>query len=125
MAIGEQKASYQRLGDRSGVRKPAAIVFARPKRFRRSTETRVAAEVRDVSVSGALLVLPEPVDVVVGQVVDLVLDDQRGEVKIRRLAPTGTAVMCGVEFVDPHPAFLSIVHRWLGRDAAVANARMR
>jgi hypothetical protein len=125
MAIGERRASYQRLGDRSGVRKQALIVLSSPKRFRRSTDTRVAAEVRDVSVSGALITLSEPVDLVVGLVVDLVLDGQPGAVKVRRVVPSGTAVTCGVEFIDPQPAFLSIVHRWLGRETAVANARMR
>jgi PilZ domain len=125
MAVDGRRAYYQRLGDRSLVREPAAIVLERRKRFGRHSETRVAVEVRDVSMSGALLVLSNDVNVTIGQVVDLVLDGHRGAVKVRRLAPTGTATMCGVEFLDPHPDFLPSVHRWLGREAAVENARMR
>jgi hypothetical protein len=125
MAMGDRRASNQRLGDRAGVREPAVIVLVRPKRFGRSTETRVAVEIRDVSVSGALIVVSEQIDAVVGQVVDLVLDGHQGSVRIRRLVPSGTSVMCGVEFLDPHPNFLAVVHRWLGRETAVADARMR
>ena len=125
MAMGDQKASNQRLGDRARVREPATIVMVRPKRFGRSTETRAAVEVRDVSVSGAYIALPEQVDVTVGQVVDLVLDGHSGSVRIRRLVPSGASVMCGLEFLDPHPNFLAVVHRWLGRETAVADARMR
>lgn len=123
--MGDRKASNQRLGDRAGVREPAVIVLVRQKRFGRSAETRVAVEVRDVSVSGALISLSEQVDVMVGQVFELVLDGHHGAVRVRRLEPSGTSVMCGLEFLDPHPNFLAVVHRWLGRETAVADARMR
>jgi hypothetical protein len=60
----------------------------------------------------------------IGQVFDLVINGARGAVRVRRTtAAEGRLV--GVEFIDPHPAFLPTIYHWLGRDAALGQAGMR
>jgi hypothetical protein len=60
----------------------------------------------------------------IGQVFDLLIDGNRGAVRVRRTAPAD-AHLVGVEFIDPHPAFLPTIYHWLGRSAALGKAGMR
>ena len=110
-----QTAPQKRLGDRAQVRR-AAIVIEQHKRFGRVKEVRIGAEIRDVSVTGALVAVQVPAPLLVGQVCDLEISGQRGRMRIRRLTPAESELMCGVEFVDPRPAFLPTIYQWLGRD---------
>jgi hypothetical protein len=108
-------APQKRLGERAQVRR-AAIVIEQHKRFGRVKEVRIGAEIRDVSVTGALLAVQAAAPLAVGQVCDLEISGQRGRMRVRRLTPAEAELMCGVEFVDPRPAFLPTIHQWLGRD---------
>ena len=115
---------YQRLGDRARVAEPAAIAFEQRKRFRGSTEILVPVAVCDVSMSGALLALPDDMRPDIGQVLDLVIGGHRGAVRVRRTAPADSHLV-GVEFIDPHPAFLQTIYEWLGRATELGSAEMR
>ena len=124
MAVYGRDVPYQRLGDRSRVTEPAAIALEQQRRFRRSVETLVPVVICDVSVSGALLSLPADMRPDIGQVLDLVIDGERGAVRVRR-STAAEGQLVGVEFIDPHPAFLPTIYHWLGRDAALGKADMR
>ena len=101
----------------------AAIALEQRKRFRGPTETLLPVTVCDISMSGAFLALPNDMQPDIGQVLDLVIDGQRGAVRVRRTAPADSHLV-GVEFIDPHPAFLQTIYQWLGRDE-VGVAEMR
>jgi hypothetical protein len=105
----------RRLGDRTPVRR-AAIVIKQRKRFGRVKELQIGAEVRDVSFTGALLVVRADAPLEVGQVCDLEITGRRGRMRVRRLTPVDGELTCGVEFADPRPAFLPTVYQWLGRE---------
>jgi hypothetical protein len=108
-------APDKRLGDRAKVRR-AAIVIKHRKRFGRVKEELIGVEVRDVSVTGALLAVPAEVALQVGHHCELEITGARGETRIRRVEPAGETLLCGIEFVDPRPAFLPTIYQWLGRD---------
>jgi hypothetical protein len=124
MAVYGRDVPYQRLGDRAQVAEPAAIALEQQRRFRGSIETLVPVVICDVSVSGALLSLPRDMRPDIGQVFDLVIDGDRGAVRVRRTTPAD-GLLVGVEFIDPHPAFLPTIYHWLGRDAALGKAAMQ
>jgi hypothetical protein len=105
----------KRLGDRAKVRR-AAIVIKHRKRFGRVKEELVGVEVRDVSVTGALLAVPTDIQLQAGQECELEITGQRGRSRIRRLSPADGELLCGVEFADSRPAFLPTIYQWLGRD---------
>ena len=84
----------------------------------------VPVVIHDVSVSGALLSLPGDVRPDIGQVFHLVIDGERGAVRVRRTT-AAEGHLVGVEFIDPHPAFLPTIYHWLGRDAALGKSGMR
>jgi hypothetical protein len=125
MSVFGRDVPHQRLGDRAPVDGPALIVRAERKRFGRDTESLVPVVVSDVSVSGALLVLPGDVRPDLGQVLVLVIDGLRGAVRVRRVASIAPdEITIGVEFVDPTPEFLPTVYQWLGREAGLGSSRM-
>jgi hypothetical protein len=105
----------KRLGERAQVRR-AAIVIKERKRFGRVKELEIDAEIRDVSVTGALVAVPADSPLGIGQGCDLEIAGERGRVWVRRLAVENRELLCGVEFMDARPAFLPTVYRWLGRD---------
>ncbi|MBV9952069.1 MAG: hypothetical protein JO291_08970 [Acidimicrobiia bacterium] len=108
-------ASEKRVGDRARVRR-AAIVIQQRKRFGRVKELQIEAEIRDVSVSGALLAVRSDAPLGIGQGCDLEISGDRGRAWVRRLASEGGELLCGVEFMDARPAFLPTVYQWLGRE---------
>jgi hypothetical protein len=108
-------ASEKRVGDRAQVRR-AAIVIQERKRFGRVKELQIEAEIRDVSVSGALLAVREDAPLAIGQGCDLEISGDRGRAWVRRLASENNELLCGVEFMDARPAFLPTVYQWLGRE---------
>jgi hypothetical protein len=125
MSVFGRDVPHQRLGARAAVNGPALVVREERKRFGRDTEALVPVVVSDVSVSGALLVLPVHLRPDLGQVLILVIDGLRGSVRVRRLAALGPQeVTIGVEFVDPTPEFLPTIYQWLGREAGLGSARM-
>lgn len=76
------------------------------KRFARAAEPRVVVvDVVDVSVSGALIAVPEPEALQVGAVVSVRLHGHEGVVRIRRSfeAEGPGRARFGVEFVDAEP----------------------
>jgi hypothetical protein len=111
----DRAAPQRRLGDRAQVRR-AAIVIEQRKRFGRVKEVQIGAEVRDVSVTGALLAVPPGAPLAVGQSCDLEITGQRGGVRVRRLNESDGDLLCGVEFLDPRPSFLPTIYQWLGRE---------
>jgi hypothetical protein len=43
-----------------------------------------------------------------------------GTVRVVWMRPDGVdAAICGVQFLDPRPAFLPTLYRWLGRESAM------
>jgi hypothetical protein len=121
MAVYGRDVPYQRLGDRARVTQPAAIALEQQRRFRGSVESVVPVTICDVSVSGALLSLRGDIRPDIGQVFDLMIDGERGAVRVRRTT-AAEGHLVGVEFIDPHPAFLPTIYHWLGRDAALGRA---
>ncbi len=121
-----------RLGDRRPVDKAAhlAILVLRQKR-KPAAEMLLPVMVRDASVTGACLVLPSESPVPPsGQSLILVIEAERGNVIARWAREVndpalGPTVMCGVEFIDPHPAFLPSIYRWLDRQKVIGSAEMR
>jgi hypothetical protein len=89
-------------------------VIKHRKRFGRVKEELIGAEVRDVSVTGALLAVRADAPLEVGQVCDLEITGQRGRTRIRRLTSAQVELLCGVEFIDPRPPFLPTIFQWLG-----------
>lgn len=75
----------------------------------------------DVSAGGASLRMPVDAEIILHDVFDLGVDDTWGLVRVvwGRVGPDHV-LMCGVEFLDPHPAFLSALDGLLG---AVAELR--
>jgi hypothetical protein len=114
----------QRLGQRATVREPATLVVEEQRRFRGSVAREVPVTIRDVSVTGALVELPADVKPMTSQTVGLVIEGQAGRARVRRTGSLAANVV-GLEFVDPHPAFLPTIHRWLGRAAALGDSDMR
>jgi hypothetical protein len=112
MAEPRSETSQRRLGERAQVRR-AAIVIETHKRLGRTKERLVDAEVRDVSITGALLVVPADTPLQAFQVCELEIVRDRGRIRIRRLEPDGADLLAGVEFIDPRPAFLPTIHQWL------------
>ena len=123
---------HHRLGDRRPVDELAhlAILVLQQKR-KPPSELLVPVMVRDASVTGACLVLPaESAVPPSGQSLILVIEGERGNVMVRWAREVndpalGPTVMCGVEFIDPHPAFLPSIYRWLDRQKVIGNAEMR
>jgi hypothetical protein len=115
---------HQRLGTRAHVDEAAAIALEQKRRFRAPSERLVQVTIRDVSVSGALLTVPADTDLEFRQVFDLMIDNHRGAVRVRRTTPA-EGHLVGVEFIDPYPAFLPTIHHWLGRSAALGTSQMR
>jgi hypothetical protein len=124
-------APRQRLGVRRPVGEPAEIVILQTKRFGRRIEVAHAVLVRDVSVSGALLVVGSDLRPGIGQVFELSMGGQRSPVRVRwvRNEPESggyaSGPLFGVEFIDPHPDFLPAIYRWLRREAALGTSRVR
>jgi hypothetical protein len=114
----------RRLGERTEVHR-AAIVIEHRKRFGRVKEELITAEIRDLSVTGALLALPSATPLVVGQVCDLEISRERGRMRVRRIESDETELLCGIEFIDTRPAFLPTIYQWLGRDDLVPEQERR
>jgi hypothetical protein len=115
MDEGAKTAFDKRVGDRAQVRR-AAIVIKERRRFGRVKELQIDAEIRDVSVSGALVAVREDAPLAIGQGCDLEIAGDRGRAWVRRLAQEDGDLLCGVEFMDSRPAFLPTVYQWLGRE---------
>jgi hypothetical protein len=115
MDEGARTAFEKRVGDRAQVRR-AAIVIQERKRFGRVKELLIDAEIRDVSVSGALLAVEEGAPLAIGQGCDLEIAGDRGRAWVRRLASEAGELLCGIEFMDARPAFLPTIYQWLGRE---------
>ncbi|MBV9952488.1 MAG: hypothetical protein JO291_11090 [Acidimicrobiia bacterium] len=124
MAPAGRGLNEQRLGQRAVVHEPATLIVEEQRRFRGSVAREVPVTIRDVSVTGALVALPEDVRPMTGQTVVLVIDGHAGRTRVRRSDGAASNIV-GLEFVDPHPAFLPIIHRWLGRSAALGDHDMR
>jgi hypothetical protein len=112
MADPRSQTSQRRLGERTQVRR-AAIVIGTQKRLGRTKERLIDAEVRDVSITGALLAVPLDTPLQVAQVCELEIVRERGRIRIRRLEAVAGVLLCGVEFIDPRPPFLPTIHQWL------------
>jgi hypothetical protein len=112
---GTRTAFEKRVGDRAQVRR-AALVIQERKRFGRVKELQIDAEIRDVSVSGALVAVQEGAPLSIGQGCDLEIAGERGRAWVRRLAAEDGELLCGVEFMDARPAFLPTIYQWLGRE---------
>jgi len=77
----------------------------------------------DVSVSGAALHMPVDTEIVLHDVFDLGIDGAWGTVRVvwgKR--DVDDVLICGVEFLDPHPAFLPTLHRAARHDAEFRTA---
>jgi hypothetical protein len=114
----------KRLGQRALVHEIATLIVEEQRRFRGSVAREVLVTIRDVSVTGALVELPDDVNPTTGQTVVLVIEGSPGRARVRRTELAAPNVV-GLEFVDPHPAFLPTIHRWLGRSAALGDIDMR
>ena len=119
----------QRLGARGPVEEPAEIVIEHTKRFNRRIEVASAVWVRDVSISGASLVLGSDLSLNVGQVFELRVDGQHSSARVRWIRDEagsggGAAggLVCGVEFIDPDLSFLPTVQKWLERQPAIGTS---
>jgi hypothetical protein len=114
----------KRLGQRALVHEIGTLIVEEQRRFRGVVAREVLVTIRDVSVTGALIELPDDVQPMTGQTVVLVIEGSAGRARVRRtdlLAPN----VVGLEFVDPHPAYLPTIHRWLGRSAALGDTDVR
>ena len=109
-----------RLGDRKPVNQPGELVVKRAGRLGRVKEIRVPVQIIDVSVSGASLRVPADAELTPKQLALFVVDDATGNVRVVWLRPDGDAQACGVQFLDPRPAFLPTLYRWLGRESNIA-----
>jgi hypothetical protein len=64
-----------------------------------------------------------------GQTFDLVLEGNRGTVRVRWVrhlsddSDEGLSLLCGVEFTDRSPAFLPTIYQWLDREKVIGNAK--
>jgi predicted protein tyrosine phosphatase len=112
MSEARSETSQRRLGERTQVRR-AALVIEAHKRLGRTKERLIDAEVRDVSITGALLAVPADTPLRVAQVCELEIVRERGRIRVRRLEQGEGELLCGVEFIDPRPAFLPTIHQWL------------
>ncbi len=107
---------------RLGTRRSVGAVSARwrvsvPGRRGRVKSVVHEVAVQNVSVTGAGLLVPAEAARRPGTVVHMELAGDWGRVQIASIRPSEDPafVLCGVEFVDPNPAFLPEVDRLLGR----------
>lgn len=79
----------------------------------------------EISVSGASLEVGPGVGLAPRQTIELELEGRLGVCRVVWVRPISEGeVRCGVQFLDPNPAFLPTLYRWLGRDS-MADQRMR
>jgi hypothetical protein len=110
-----------RLGDRKSVDQVGELVVKRQGRLGRVKEHSIPIQIMDVSISGASLRVPPDAELSPKQLALLSVGGQSGTVRIVWMRPDGSGNgLCGVQFLDPRPAFLPTLYRWMGRESEVA-----
>jgi PilZ domain len=117
MSMSFPGGQVPRLGDRTSVDQVGVLTVKRQGRLGRVKEVSVPVQILDVSMSGASVRAPADAELVPRQLAVFTVGDASGAVRIVWIRPDDTQNrMCGVQFLDPRPAFLPTLYRWLGRE---------
>jgi hypothetical protein len=118
MSMSYPGGRVPRLGDRKAVDQAAELVIRRQGRFGKVKEIVIPVQILDVSISGASLRAPGGSELSAKQLAILSVGGATGNVRLIWMRPEGTGNdICGVQFLDPRPAFLPTLYRWLGRES--------
>jgi hypothetical protein len=121
MSMSYPGGRFPRLGDRKAVDQVGELTVKRQGRLGRVKEVVIAVSIIDVSISGASIRVPPDSELVPKQLALLGVDGATGNVRIVWIRSDGAGnEICGVQFLDPRPAFLPTLYRWLGRESNVA-----
>lgn len=124
--LTDDLGKMDRLGQRRPVARAAELRYPARGRFGRAREITVPVTLLDVSVSGAALALSSEPMIIPGFRCELGVEGAWGRVRVMWIRGEGdNDRRCGVEFVDPRPAFLPTLYEWLEREAAVQDTPMR
>jgi hypothetical protein len=117
MSMSYPGGHVPRLGDRTPVDQVGELVVKRQGRLGRVKEVSVPVQILDVSISGASMLVPGDADLAPKQLALFAVDGSVGNVRIVWLRPDNAQnLLCGVQFLDPRPAFLPTLYRWLGHE---------
>ncbi len=118
MSMSYPGGRVPRLGDRKPVDQSGELIVRRQGRLGRVKEITIPVHILDVSISGASLQVPPESGVTPRQLALLSVSGTTGNVRVIWVRPDGTGgEMCGVQFLDPRPAFLPTLYRWLERES--------
>jgi hypothetical protein len=134
MGAPDPELPQGRLGQRVPVgQRRAEIVLLVPAKSCRKppVEIRRPVVINDASATGAsVFMAPEGGPPAPGQTFDLVLEGNRGTVRVRWVrhltddSDEGLSLLCGVEFTDRYPAFLPTICRWLEEEKTIDKVKM-
>jgi PilZ domain len=109
-----------RLGDRKPVDQEGELLVKRQGRLGRVKEISIPVQILDVSISGASVRAAADAELVPKQLAVFSVDGAAGNVRLVWIRPDEDGHrMCGLQFLDPRPAFLPTLYRWLGRESEV------
>jgi hypothetical protein len=118
MSMSYPGGRVPRLGDRKAVDQSGRLIVRRQGRLGRVKETTIPVHILDVSISGASLRADKDAELVPKQLALLDVEGDSGNVRVIWMRPEDEAhLLCGVQFLDPRPAFLPTLYRWLGRES--------
>ncbi|MBV9952862.1 MAG: hypothetical protein JO291_12970 [Acidimicrobiia bacterium] len=120
MSMSYPGGRVPRLGDRKAVDQSGQLVVKRQGRFGRVKEIVIPVHILDVSISGASLRAGREEEITPKQLALLDVGGDTGNVRVIWMRPEDEShVALGVQFLDPRPAFLPTLYRWLGRETAL------
>jgi hypothetical protein len=120
MSMSYPGGRVPRLGDRKAVDQVGELTVKRQGRLGRVKEITIPVHILDVSISGASLRVPADSQLLPKQLALLGVGDETGNVRVIWIRPDAEGHdLCGVQFLDPRPAFLPTLYRWLGRESSV------
>jgi hypothetical protein len=120
MSMGYPGGRVPRLGDRRSVDQSGQLIVKHQGRFGRVKEIAIRVQILDVSISGASLRATREEELAPKQLALLDVGGATGNVRVIWLRPEDEDhVAFGVQFLDPRPAFLPTLYRWLGRETAL------
>ena len=109
-----------RLGDRKPVDQTGELVVRQQGRFGRVKEITIPVRITEVSISGASVRAAGDAELSPKQLARFSVGGQAGNIRIVWLRPAdGDELVAGIQFLDPRPAFLPTLYRWLGRETGV------
>jgi hypothetical protein len=120
MSMSYPGGRVPRLGDRKAVDQSGRLIVKRQGRFGRVKELVIPVQILDVSISGASLRATREEEILPKQLALLDVDGASGNVRVIWIRPEDDEhIAFGVQFLDPRPAFLPTLYRWLGRETAL------